>query len=87
MTKKIDVPKPITRAFGWCGTWNDGRLGWFSPPYLYQENGKRRSPSAPSYYKTFYKQGDDRFYLVEVTMKPVLAKNGRPIVRRFGEAN
>ena len=76
---KTKTPKH-TKAYGFVGVWSDNSIGWSMPQYLHNYD-TRHNPSKylkdanPSFLD------DDRLYLCEVTIKPVLDKLGRPITR------
>ena len=82
MSKRVKIPSSITRGFGWSSIWSDGSLGWFCSEHFSQTNCKRRyAGELPEKYSKAFPAGRDRFFLVEVTMKPVLSKSGRPITK------
>lgn len=69
------------KAKGWCGLWSDGTLGWRVSPYLsdgYPATLRDSSRSLPEV-------GPNEYYRVEITVRLVRDKKGRPIKRRGGK--
>ncbi len=74
-TKKILIPKPV-KGYGYSGVWTspENTIGWQTTPFI---SGKcdRRYPSSPP------PHAEGRFFLCEITIKPLLDKKGRPITK------
>ncbi len=82
--KKLIIPKS-SKGYGFCGTWLDETIGWNIPNHLSNvAHLKRRYSSEKPYERSLeYIQDDHRFYLCEITIKPIKDKLGRPITRLF----
>lgn len=78
MSKKITVPKPI-KGFGYSSTWSDGSLGWETTPFV--TNSKSRKYVSPPLPERNPSMRGERFFLCEITIKPILNKKGRPITK------
>jgi hypothetical protein len=63
----------------WSGVWNDGTVGWFAGPHLH---GQGRAATRPEKYTLGNMKEGDMLVLCEYVLRPVLDKNGRPIIRR-----
>lgn len=75
MSNKIKIPK-ANKGKGYVGTWSNNVLGWHVPNHL--QGG--RATEKPSRFAKQFAQGG-RFFLCEITIKPVLDKKGRPITK------
>jgi hypothetical protein len=74
-TKRIQVPK-ANKGKGYVAVWQRGKLGWWLPNHLYGGSGAA-DPVNHYAVKAGYLEGE-RVYLCEITIKPILDKNGRP---------
>jgi hypothetical protein len=70
-TKKIQVPK-ANKGKGYVGVWRNGKIGWFLPMFIQGPNRSAEMPNSNS------SLNGERVYLCEITIKPILDKNGRP---------
>lgn len=79
MSKKIKVPKAVN-GYGYSGIWKSPKdtVGWNTTPYV---SGKsdRKYPSSPA--DTENHGSGERYFLCEITIKPILDKLGRPITK------
>ena len=75
MSKRITAPK-ATKARVYSGMWLDGTIGWETGPHIHPDG----DPSMSDFDRNPY-IGGERFFLCEVTLKPILNKSGRPITR------
>lgn len=73
-SSKIKIP-PSTKSYGFCGIWKDGTPGWMGLSHI---GGSRRFPDYPHRNERMI---GERLFLCEITLTPVLDKNGRPITR------
>jgi len=73
MSRKLKLPDP-TLGRAYVGVWRDGSLGWCAPKYIHSKSDSGKPET------TKYNRGR-RVYLCEVSITPILDKNGRPIVR------
>jgi hypothetical protein len=83
MAKKISVPKQV-KGYGYSGVWHypKNTLGWNTTPFI---AGKydRKCPSDPADTKNH--GNNQRYFLCEITIKPLVDKKGRPITKIFGK--
>lgn len=79
MSKKIAIPKSV-KGYGYSGVWRSPQntIGWNTTPYI-SGNGDRKSPSDPA--NTEGHGAGERYYLCEITIKPLVDKLGRPITK------
>lgn len=77
--KKI---KPVIRGRAWVGTYDDGELGFCMPRHIsrYPQNLDELQKDILKGTNTDWYPSD--FYRVEVTIRLVRDKNGKPIVKR-----
>lgn len=74
--------RPI-KGKAWCGVYRDGQLGWVLPEFLdprtslsdHQKNVLAGIGDGKNY-------ADSDFYRVEITIRPILNRRGKHIVRR-----
>lgn len=64
---------------GYCLPWSDNRLGWINGNYVHDKRAalyglKHPFPKSPN-------AKPERAFLCEITIKPVLKKDGTPITR------
>lgn len=78
MSKKITVPKAI-KGYGYSGSWNApmNTIGWNTTPFV-SGPGDRKYPGTPVRNENTI---GVRFFLCEITIKPLLDKKGRPITK------
>ena len=74
---KIKIPESVT-GYGYVGAWKSpkSKLGWFVAPFIYGKQDRQNpaitdNPNAKG----------ERFFLCEITIKPVLDKKKRPITK------
>lgn len=83
MSKKIKIPKAV-KGYGYSGAWEypENTIGWNTTPYV---TGKqdRKYPSEPA--DTLNHGNNVRYFLCEITIKPILDKRGRPITKIYGK--
>lgn len=77
MKKKL-VLKPV-KGKGFVGRW-DNELGWGMPDYINYELGAR-AESPNTFFRPHLK--GEKFYLCEITIKPLKRKDGRYIVKKL----
>jgi hypothetical protein len=78
MSKKLKIPKP-TKCYGYTGVWQDGSVGWMGVSHL---GGSKKYPEMPNMSDGRYGiLQDERLFLCEITVKPLLDKKGRPITK------
>jgi hypothetical protein len=73
--KKL-VLKPV-KGKGFVGLWNTGELGWGMPNHI-----QKKGISTPHIENRPYLKGH-KFYLCEITIKPLKSKNGRYITKNL----
>lgn len=82
MSKKIQIPKSV-KGYGYAGAWSSlkNTIGWNMTPYV---TGKidRKYPSDPADTKNH--GNNQRYFLCEITVKPLVDKKGRPITKIIG---
>jgi hypothetical protein len=77
-------------GYGYVGAWQDGTLGWCLPLHLDTSSRDkpprwlRKSPNKCAPHPDWSNIGEPS-YLCEITIKLILDKRGRPIVRRIKE--
>ena len=78
MSKKIRKPKAVSGR-GYVGLWRNGELGWCVAEFI---SNRYRVADGPSERFDQNAPSKDRAYLCEITIRPVLTKDGRPITRK-----
>jgi hypothetical protein len=78
MSNKIKLPK-ANKGYGYVGVWAgpDPKLGWFVAPHVYGGKSDRNYPSIADNPN----MKGERFFLCEITIKPLKDKKGRPITK------
>lgn len=78
MTKKIKIPKGV-KGYGYSGVWTSphNTIGWNTTPFVSGKADKKH-PSSPNVNEGTIGK---RFFLCEITIKPILDKKGRPITK------
>lgn len=83
-TKRKPKPGQKITGYGYCGTWNDGTLGWWMPSFIFHRDQPNDSYlSRPDKPNTLH--DGDMLIKVKVTVEPVRGRNGKP-VRRSAKA-
>jgi len=74
------IPKVI-KGKAWCGLYDDGELGWHMPKFLSPGSSTLLTADQLEDIRrdTFYRSD---FYRVEITVRPICDKRGRPIIRK-----
>lgn len=75
MTKRLPIPK-ANKGRGWSGVWRDRNVIGVPLPHVLWGGTVINKCGA------FYGDKDERYYLCEITIKPILDKLGRPITRK-----
>jgi hypothetical protein len=75
MTKKIKIPKSV-RGYGYSGVWicPENTIGWGTTPFISGKSDRSYPSGPPNHLR-------GRFFLCEISIKPLLDKKGRPITK------